>query len=240
MWVRALLISAFAVATGGCASMVTAWKNDPLQSYKIESSSIYAMTGDRRTAIIFRDELTKKNRFCAESLPDAVAAFSAASKANAGVKDKVTAGYEDAAYAGLLQTFQRTEIAEIYRQLGWNMCLAWAQGGLEDPHYRALLTKFADGGLDAIAKRAIQEAKFPPVAPVTLNVGPGGTVEAAVKNETKTDAKPQPKKKDDIPLDGVTMQDADTPSGWCLKGPADYKGGTPGKPPVTEAMPLCK
>jgi hypothetical protein len=178
--------------------LVTAWKNDPLQSYEIKKPSIYAMTGDRRTAVLLLGP--NGYRFCAESLPDAVAAYSAASKANAGIKDKVTGGFEDATYAGLMQTFQRTEIAEIYRQLGWNMCLAWAQGGLEDPHYRALLTKFADGGLDAIAKRAIQEAKFPPIAPVTLNVGPGGTVEAAVKNETKTDAKPQPKKKDDIPL----------------------------------------
>jgi hypothetical protein len=240
MQTRALLILGLVFTSGGCASTVTAWKNDPLQSYEIEASSIYAMTGDRRTAVIFRDEATKKNRFCAESLPDAVAAFSAASKANASVQDKATVGFEDAAYAGLLQTFQRTEIAEIYRQLGWNLCLAWAQGATDDPNYMKLLTKFTDGGLDAIAKRAAQDQVFPTVAPVTLNVGPGGNVGAAVGTAPKPAEDPIPKPAIDLG-NGVKLEAAATSAtGYCIKAAEGYVGGEDGKPAVSTELPVCK
>jgi hypothetical protein len=237
MQFRAPLTVLLAVATTGCASTVTAWKNDPLQSYSIKESSIYAMTGDRRTAVLLNP--ANSYRFCAESLPDAVAAYSAASKGSAGVKDKVTGAFEDATYAGLMQTFQRTEIAEIYRQLGWNMCLAWAQGAIGSSEYAALLTKFADKGLEAITTRAGQDQKFSTVAPVTLNVGAGGSVGAAVSNAAKPAE--EAKKKPEINLGGdIKLVPTESGTGYCIKAAADYKGGSPGKPEVTTDLPLCK
>ena len=243
----ALAIILPAAMVGGCASTVTAWKNDPLQSYKSQRSSLYAMTGDRRTAIQINN--ANGQRFCAESLPDAVAAYSAASKASASVEGKASGGFEDATYAGLLQTFHRTEIAEVYRQLGWNLCLAWAQGAINDAQYFGLLDKFTVGGLDAISKRAAQEQVWPTIAPVTLNVGPGGTApvnppkpEAPKTEAPKTEApKPEtPKPKPEIDLgDGVKLQPASSVSGYCIKAAAGYVGGTPGKPAKSESLPIC-
>lgn len=156
---KILFFSIVCIPLGACATLVTAWKNDPLQSYDVAGTSVYAMTGDRRTAIFFMGPDGTK-RFCAESLPDAVAAFSATSKAAAaldgGPKAKGEASFEERAIAGLLQTFQRTESAELYRQMGWNTCIAWAQGGIDSSQYFNLLETMIDGGMAAIGKRADQ------------------------------------------------------------------------------------
>lgn len=146
-WARLLtgaLLGGACFLVSGCAGVVTAFKNDPLQAYDVEHASIYAMTGDRRTAVML--EQNPKHRFCAESLPDAVAAFAASSRARAGITGKGDAEFSDATTAGLLQTFQRTEIAEVYRQMGWNTCLAWLQGAITQPQYHELLRKMVDGG----------------------------------------------------------------------------------------------
>jgi len=201
----------------GCSSLVTAWKNDPLQSYTIERPSIYAMTGDRRTAVIMMPG--QGQRFCAESLPDAAAAFSAASEASAGVQDRATGAFKDSATAALLQTFQRTEIAEVYRQIGWNLCLAWAQEAIDSAQYHALLKDYVGGGIKAIETRAAQ-----PAAGATASAKP-----------------PEPPKPGTIDLgDGVRLQPATTASGYCIKAPAGYVGnGKPNKPSVTAELPLC-
>jgi hypothetical protein len=143
----------------GCAGVVTAWKNDPLQAYDVVGPSIYAMTGDRRTAVFSRQNDPLK--YCAESLPDAVAAYAALSQANAkasGLKGEAAGevGFSDSTTAGLLQTFQRTENAEIMRQLGWNTCLAWAQGAISNQEYFSILNKLVDGGVEVMKVRAAQ------------------------------------------------------------------------------------
>ena len=107
---RIALLGATFLSLTGCAGVVTAWKNDPLQSYRVEGPSIYAMTGDRRTAVFSRQ--TDPLKYCAESLPDAVAAFAASSNARLSAEGLQGGaggelGYEDSASAGLLQTFHR-------------------------------------------------------------------------------------------------------------------------------------
>jgi len=144
----------------GCASVVTAWKNDPLQAYSVKQPSIYAMTGDRRTAVFSDRNSTLK--YCAESLPDAVAAFAAASSAKAkaeGLKGGAGGeiGFSEQTAVALLQTFQRTEIAELSRQLGFNTCLAWAQGAITNEQYGALLVKIVDGSIDVMKERSKQK-----------------------------------------------------------------------------------
>ncbi len=236
-----IVISIAAFTLGGCASTVTAWKNDPLQVYDIKGPTVYAMTGDRRTAVLMEANTTK--RFCAESLPDAVAAYSAASKANANVQDKASAAIEDATYAGLMQTFQRTEIAEVYRQMGWNLCLAWAQGAITSPEYYALLDKFVTGGLHAISERAEQVQVWPTSPHVTMNVGPGGTVGAAVSTPNKPTEEAKKPAADKKALDlgnDVKLEVASTQSGYCIKAPAAYVGtGALDKPKISDALPRC-
>jgi hypothetical protein len=233
-----LSISMFAVALGGCASTVTAWKNDPLQAYDMVNPTVYAMTGDRRTAVMMSP--SKDKRFCAESLPDAVAAYSAASKANASLQSKASGGFEDAAYAGLMQTFQRTEIAEVYRQMGWNLCLAWAQGAIGETEYTTLLTRYVEGGIDAISKRAAQAQVHPTIAPVTLNVHPGATVGAGVSAPKTEDVKPATEKSEVDLGGGVKLAASPSASGYCIKAAADYVGtGTWNKPKISEALPRC-
>lgn len=154
-----LLLCATSLTICGCAPIVTAWKNDPLQAYDVAGPSIYAMTGDRRTAV-FADKESKL-KYCAESMPDAVAAYAASSRANAkvtGLKNEaaVDAAIGESTAAALLQTFQRTENAEITRQMGWNICLAWSQGGITDAQYFILLDKLVTGSVDAMKVRAAQ------------------------------------------------------------------------------------
>jgi hypothetical protein len=171
-----------------------------------------------------------------------VAAFSAASKANAAVPEKASAGFEDATYAGLLQTFQRTEIAEVYRQMGWNICLAWAQGATADPVYLGLLQQYLTGGIEVIKARAAQPQVWPTIAPGSLFIGPGAAA-AGQPAPKKEDDKPKPDgKPTSVDLgDGVQLQSASSTSGYCIKAPAGYVGtGTPNKPKVNDALPLCK
>ena len=265
---RVALLTASASALSGCAALVTAFKNDPLQHYDAKIPAVYAMTGDRRTAVLMEEN--PRLHFCAESLPDAVAAYSAASKANANIAERGSGGFEDATYAGLLQTFQRTEIAEVYRQMGWNLCLAWAQKAITSGQYHALLEKYVNGGLDAISKRASQEQKWPTIAPGSLFIGPGAasaaqpepgnkpgqTAPTAQPNPAPPPApnpatppaqppQPQPAQSADPPGtlvlgDGVKLQRANSLSGYCIKAPAGYVGGgSPTKPPVSRALPLC-
>lgn len=196
---KALLLGGFCLSVSGCAGAITAWKSDPLQSYDVLKPSIYTMTGDRRTAVMM--EKNPNYRFCAESLPDAVAAFAASSKAKAAVTGQGEAGFEDATSAALLQTFQRTEIAEVYRQMGWNTCLAWLQGAIDDDEYHLLLAKMIDGGLDAIKSRASQQiptaAATLPYATISIGTGvsaptnSGGAKEEPEKEAPKKD---EPKK----------------------------------------------
>ena len=175
-----------AFSSSGCASTVTAWKNDPLQSYEVLGPSVYAMTGDRRTAVF-----TKKGgdlRYCAESLPDAVAAFAASSSAKLkaeGLKGGAggEAGVSDQTAVGLLQTFQRTEIAEVSRQLGFNTCLAWSQGAITDAQYHDLLEKLVSGSIDVMKTRASQP--LTPSTPATIQVV---TVPVAVSTDAAKDA----------------------------------------------------
>ncbi len=57
----------------------------------------------------------------------------------------------------LMQTFSRTEASEIYRQMGWNTCLAWAQGAIKSETYERFLEKMVDGGLE-IMKLSMKSA----------------------------------------------------------------------------------
>ena len=180
--IRTIIFAISCTSLTSCAALVSAWKNDPLQSYDLLGPSVYAMTGDRRTAIIVKrdDRLV----FCAESLPDAVAAIAATSKLRASLGEN-SIGTEDSTAVGLMQTFQRTEIAEVSRQMGWNVCLAWAQGGITNEQYYTLLSKMVDGTIDVMRTRAGQTP--------SVQVGPGATLVVTVGPEPGPTSTPTPK-----------------------------------------------
>ncbi|CAM8671588.1 hypothetical protein [Sphingobium sp.] len=169
MFAIRLMAIACCVTLPGCAGLVTAWKSDPLQVYAMENPAVYTMTGDRRTAVLM--DTNTARRFCAESLPDAAVAYGATSTAGLTAKG-IDAKFSDAVTATLLQTFQRTQDAEIYRQMGWNSCLAWAQGAITSEQYHALLQLMVTGGLDTMKKRA-EPAPIAAPAPSPAAAGTG-------------------------------------------------------------------
>jgi len=155
--VMTLLLPSFLIQ--GCAGYLNAWTNDPFQRHKIKGSTVYTMTGDRRTAIV--NDKNSNVRYCAESLPDGISALASSSTANIkaeGLKGGAGGGidFSDKNAVSLMQTFQRTEIAELSRQLGWSTCLAWMQGAISDEQYHAILKDIVAGSIEVMKTRASQ------------------------------------------------------------------------------------
>lgn len=119
------------------------------------------VTGERRLEFIAPKG--SNLRMCAESLPEVSSAVAAATGASANIVDKGAASVNDAFKTALLQTFTRTEIAEVLRQMGWQACQAWAQGALDDAQYREQLAKIIDAGIKVVELRASQPLSAAPV-----------------------------------------------------------------------------
>lgn len=178
-------VTLFAILLSGCAGTLSSILNDPLHHYDVDKkgTAVYTMTGDRRTAIMFSPE--SKHRFCAESLPDAVSVFSASSGGKLNVAGKGDVEIKDASSAATLQTFRRTEIADVYRQMGFNTCIAWAQGGITPDQYYQLLNQLITEGLRAINTRAGQETK--------IIEGTGGAIILTTSEQSMVVPPPAPK-----------------------------------------------
>lgn len=159
----------------GCASTITAWKSRPVAVHDLESDRFITMTGERRLALLVDREHAKQVAWCAESLPEASQAVSSSSKNRAQLTANSNVGSEDTFGTTLTQTFTRTEIAEIYRQMAWQACQAWAQGVFTNTEYNEKLSKILNAGIDVIKIRATQPLT-PPAKPET------GSGAAAQKN----------------------------------------------------------
>jgi hypothetical protein len=185
---KLIAIISLPLALSGCAGYLNAWTNDPLQHHSVGKPAVYTMTGDRRTAVFLKP--SDGMHYCAESLPDAVAALAASSSASLKANGlKGGAGGEatitDATTVSLLQTFQRTEITELSRQLGWSTCLAWAQGAITNDQYHAILKDIVSGSLEIMKTRASQQQN---IAATTTSSGPEKKIET--KTETAAVTKP--------------------------------------------------
>lgn len=144
----------------GCASTITALLNRPIQAdnYYFDGNhavSVMSLQGQYRVGTL-RD-IKSTLRVCAESLPDTATAAAAASSLS--VSDPVTGGVRavsgsDEFSSALLQTFQRTETADVVRQLGWQYCQAWSNGALTDSQYAELLVALTRGAITVLEKRA--------------------------------------------------------------------------------------
>lgn len=180
---RPLLLLLPLTLTGGCSSIASALLGRPVQAdhYKDgeQSLSVMALQGQYRVGVI-RD-VRSTLRACAESLPDTAVAAGASSGVT--VSDPTAAGARSLAandeyQTALLQTFHRTETADVVRQLGWQYCQAWSNGALRDAQYAALLEQLTRGAVAVLEKRA----SGAPAAPSgTVQVNLRGREAAAAK-----------------------------------------------------------
>jgi cell division septation protein DedD len=196
MNINLVAISLVAATTlSGCASTISAWKNRGVAAHTLRPDRFFSLTGERRLA--FQVERydphnppkpkwdSRNKRFvgrvawCAESLPEVSQAVTTSSKANIEVP-KTKLGAEDAFATTLVATFNRTEIAELYRQMAWQSCQAWAQGVLSDDQYREQLGDIIKTGSGVIMARALQPLN-PDVAKAQAEAA------AAVKKKEEAD-----------------------------------------------------
>ena len=187
---RFLLLVSLAMGLGGCASQLTAaftrpWRTDTMpgrgwfDGSPVDRSDIITgnATAERRLIIarVRRDPIRgpEDRVLCAESLPDAAQAIAA--RDALAVSQSLASGrttsieLDTQVRTALLQTFQRTELAELSRQLAWQVCLAYANGALTTEEYRTQLIRIIDGSF-RVMERRIEAAPTPrrgSVAPET-------------------------------------------------------------------------
>ncbi|HYD39168.1 MAG TPA: hypothetical protein VEA60_16235 [Allosphingosinicella sp.] len=174
-----LSLAAAALLLTGCASSITALQNSPTKPHTLRPNRFFSLTGERRLAFQVKRS-DDRVAWCAESLPEASQAVSATSKPNLQVPKGPTLGTDESFSTTLLQTFARTEIAEMYRQMAWQACQAWAQEVYTDAQYRDQLNQLLASGIKVIETRATQA--LPGSAPVP-RVEP--------KPDPKAEAKPK-------------------------------------------------
>lgn len=142
----------------GCSAPIVAWKGRPFGEHRLDPkqdsrSRLYVVTAERRLGILVPIK-DWDMRFCAESLPEAAVGQSAKSSLDLSDGTKAS-GTNVAKIAGevnqsLTKTFERTERAELLRQLGWQLCQAWAQGVLDKDEYKEALLKLTGVGEEAL------------------------------------------------------------------------------------------
>jgi hypothetical protein len=165
----------------GCASTITALQNSPAKPHTLRPDRFFSLTGERRLAFQVKRS-DNRVAWCAESLPEAAQAVSAASKPTLSIPEGPSAGTDDTFSTTLVQTFTRTEIAEMYRQMAWQMCQAWAQEVYTDAQYREQLNLLLASGVKVIETRASQPLT-PAPAKSEVKVEPKDEGKAADKNK---------------------------------------------------------
>jgi len=134
------------------------------------------MTGERRVALVvpyvdktlskaeekeFYEKLGHVRKvICAESLPDAARSIDAKSDltanlavpvASTGIAPSGEQKVSDTLKTSVLQTFVRTETADVVRQLGWQICQGYANGAIREDEYRDLLKSVVAGSFQTLA-----------------------------------------------------------------------------------------
>jgi hypothetical protein len=169
------------LALSGCASTISAVTNRSIAAHEFRPGRIFSMTGERRLAMTVQRE-DGRVVMCAESLPEVAAAVAASSSASASLVNQGSGALSDAFQTQLLQTFTRTEISEVLRQVSWQLCQAWAQGALQDDEYQAELHRLVTAGIDVMKARAAQQIQAAPSAGqrTTVVTVPAGVTAPAV------------------------------------------------------------
>lgn len=187
-WIRHAVLVVATLPTCGCASYLNAIFTRSVSSEEMLDNKLLTMTGERRVAIAVPRGADSKSILCAESLPDAAQA--AGGRTGLQLKGSGTAGrslgFEDESQTALLQTFTRTETSDVIRQLGWQVCNAYAVQAIDKWAYERLLTKITDGAIEVMKRR--------PNAGTTVTAG--GSVNITMGQTTArapAPAEPKPK-----------------------------------------------
>ena len=158
-----------AVATTGCASTLTAITNRPISSdhldefnrngIRIDQNKLKTLSGDRRLLRVqFTDEQNSgrsllsdgtyntKWIICAETQADAIAARGGQSALTINAKGSGTDEYIES----LTVTNVRSQISDVVRQLGWQVCNAFMNGALTKAEYKSHLEELRKGAFLAL------------------------------------------------------------------------------------------
>ena len=133
---RLCVIVISALLCCSCSSTITSWKNRSVSKHSLmypsnRGGDIFVLTGERRMAFAIPENANFK--FCPESLPDAAAGTAASSELSKSKTETDKLTLNDQFAMNLLQTFNRTENAELFRQWNFAACSFWAQNAFADP-----------------------------------------------------------------------------------------------------------
>lgn len=159
----------------GCSSSLGSIFERSVSSENITYDKIITLTGERRVALIvpYVDRRLSKNEekefysnlgharkvICAESLPDAARQVDthsnyklnlAAPSVVTGVSPSGEQAVDDLFKTTVTQTFQRTETADVVRQLGWQVCQGFANGAIDENGYKELVDRIISGSLEVL------------------------------------------------------------------------------------------
>ncbi len=145
----------------GCAAEITAvmdraFRTDTFEELRVSASTV---VGDRRLILVRPRRIEARDPVvCAESLPDATRSVTTTSSAQLKAGDPAAVSrteleIKDAFATALLQTFVRTELAEVSRNLSWQVCLAYANGAITEIEYQELMKIIIERSFNAIPQR---------------------------------------------------------------------------------------
>lgn len=152
-----LSISFLTISLSGCSSTISAWKARPAAQHNLTTGEFWTLTGERRLAIFTkRPGVDGTPVWCAESLPEASMAITSSSAPKIDQASKITVSADDKFSTTLTQTSTRTEIAEIFRQMSFLNCQAFALGAFDEKDYRDSVVNLNKVGIAVITNRSLQ------------------------------------------------------------------------------------
>ena len=123
-----VLLMGVAATLTGCTSAVTAWKARPVAAHDLSKERFFTMTGERRLAFFVNHDpnRTDVKVWCAEALPDAAMTIKASTAPSVKIPESVDLGLSDSVETGLVKTYDRQAVSDVFRQATFFACSAYA------------------------------------------------------------------------------------------------------------------
>jgi hypothetical protein len=127
------------VPLAGCASSISAWKARPVAAHDLSKERFFTMTGERRLAFFVNHDADRKDVkvWCAEALPDAAMTVKASTSPTLKIPSSLEASLADAFETGLVKTYDRQAVSDIFRQATFFACSAYANRVYNLEEYKA-------------------------------------------------------------------------------------------------------
>lgn len=155
---------------GGCAHIAEIVDNPSIETKQIRDGDhrIISMTGDRRMIrskaemhSVPSSDRTDRTAVagtmvvCAETQADAISARGSSSGLSVAARGSLT----DQITESLTQTYARTELSDVVRQLSWQLCNANMNGNLPTPIYQIALLELQNEALQVLRVRTATTAE---------------------------------------------------------------------------------